>query len=136
MNGVTIKVRVIPDDRPSFLQEVEVDLAKVRDEYAGSPKDFIIGEGIVQAGEWQFTSDVQSVYDALDALLPKPVPQVEFSVDWVTDGVYAENARQAAEWVWTEKLRRTLPATPDDACVFGVTGPDGFTIIIDLAEEA
>lgn len=55
-------------------------------------------------------------------------------VAWAIDQD-APSAVQAAAAVWREYFGRSH-ASPDDACVFEVTGPDGTPLTIDLSAHA
>ena len=57
----------------------------------------------------------------------------EYTLTW-TISVAADSPREAAEIIWQDVFGRTF-AGADDACVFEVVGPDGFTETVDLSDE-
>lgn len=58
----------------------------------------------------------------------------EYSVEW-SIAVEADSPEEAAEHVWTNIMRRDLPALPDDACVFTITNRHGRSVEIDLVNN-
>lgn len=78
---------------------------------------------------------IMTTSDSIDPskLIQEDDEHQDYTVDWKINW-YGKSPRDAAERIWRDIFGRT-ETNPDDACVFKVTGPNGKSVIIDLAEE-
>lgn len=57
----------------------------------------------------------------------------EYTIVWKIEES-GQTPKEAATKIWTKVFGRSMPAGPDEACVFEVTDPEGKTTQVDLSK--